>query len=79
MKSDTEQTMKLELLYKVGSECKLSLCLRAQSIRAFERTSVVASSNPTQANFQIKTQSKLPKEKLNQICKDQICYTASFN
>ena len=24
MKSDTEQTMKLEWLYKIGSECKLS-------------------------------------------------------
>ena len=24
MKSDTEQTMKLEWLYKVGSECKLN-------------------------------------------------------
>ena len=43
MKLDSEQMMRLEWLYKVGSECELSLWP--------EWNSVVVSSNPTPANF----------------------------
>ena len=41
MISDTEQTMKLEQLYKVGSECELKSWPVAQSVRASARNSVV--------------------------------------
>ena len=51
MKSGTDQTMKLELLYKVGSECELNSWLIAQSVRVSEWNSVVVGSNPTLANF----------------------------
>ena len=37
MKSDTEQTMRLEQLYKVGSECELNSWSVAQLVRASER------------------------------------------
>ena len=51
MKLDTEETMKLEQLYKVHSECELNSWPGAQSVRASERNSLVMGSNPTQANF----------------------------
>ena len=52
MKSDSEQTMKLEWLYKVGAEWKLnSWPLKPQLVRASERNSVVVGLNPIQANF----------------------------
>ena len=47
MKSDTEQTMKLDELYKVGSECDLNLW----PDRPVGWNSVVVASNFTQANF----------------------------
>ena len=47
---DTEQTMKLEWLYKVGSEWELN-SWPDSSLRACKRNSVVMGSNPTQANF----------------------------
>ena len=51
MKPDTEQTMKLEQLHKVGSEYELTHGLMAQSVKASEWNSVVVGSNPTQVNF----------------------------
>ena len=52
MKSDSEQTMKLEWLYKVGSEWELNWWpLTPQLVRASERNSVVVGLNPIQANF----------------------------
>ena len=51
MKRDTEQTMKLEKLYKVVPGSSWSHGLIAQSVRASERNSVVVGSSPTQANF----------------------------
>ena len=52
MKSDSEQTMKLEWLYKVGSEWELnSWPLTPQLVGASERNSVVVGLNPIQANF----------------------------
>ena len=52
MKSDSEQTMKLEWLYKVGSEWELnSWPLIPQLVRASERNSVVVVLNPILANF----------------------------
>ena len=50
MKCDTEQTMKLEWLYKVGSECELN-SWPDSSVRASEWNSVVVGSNPSQADF----------------------------
>ena len=50
LKSDTEQTMKLETLYKVPSECELNSWPDTQSVRASERNSAVVDSNHTQAN-----------------------------
>ena len=43
---DTEQTMKLEWLYNVGSECELN-SWPDSSLRASKRNSVVLGSNPT--------------------------------
>ena len=52
MKSNTEQTMTLDQLYKVGSECELiAHDLIAQSVRVSEENSVVMGSNLTDANF----------------------------
>ena len=51
MNHDTEQTIKLDQLYKGGSESELNHGLIAKSVRASERNSVIVGSNPTQANF----------------------------
>ena len=54
MKSDSEQIMKLEWLYKVGSECQLNwydMVWELVQVRASERNSVILGSNSTPTNF----------------------------
>ena len=46
LKFGTDQTVKLELLHKVGSECNWTHGLIAQSVRASERDSMVVGLNP---------------------------------
>ena len=51
MKCDTEQTMKLEQLYKVVSEYELTHGLIAQSVRASEQDSVDVAQIPLRPTF----------------------------
>ena len=51
MKLGNEQTMKLEQLLEVGSDCEFNSWLDGQSVRESGRNSVVVGSNPTQSNF----------------------------
>ena len=54
MKSDSEQIMKLEWLYQVGSECQLNwydMVWELIQVRASERNSMILGSNPTSADF----------------------------